>query len=154
MHREVRFNLRGCANQLNHDKNDHVIAQMEKSTIVRTRRYQQRCRSKFRDQLATTTPTDMQQSLCSAKSISTTMRYVLYLSTLYLVVATNVCVFGVAAATAVATASTATNTTTATITIATFIANDSQRHGAVYAALSGAHSNVATTIDPGEYFIS
>lgn len=152
VHREARFHMRGCANQLNNDNNDHVIMQMEKTTLIQLQRHQQRCHTKTSDQTAVP-----QTFWPPAKALSTTMIYVLYLSTLYLVVATNVCISGVAAA------ATTTTTTAATsaITVATLPAtnnfsgeNDIQRHGPIYAALSGAHSNVPTTIDPGEYFIS
>lgn len=169
VHREARFNIRGCANQSNNDTNDHVIMQMEKSTLIRSRQHQPRCYLKSRGQSATTTTTTtIQQSFCDfwpAKEVSTTMLYVLYLSALYLVIATNACISGANAAAiataAAAAAATTTTSTTTTAAIATFVAtnnlserNDSQRHGAVYAAaLSGTHSNVPTTIDPGEYFI-
>lgn len=157
VHREARFHLRGCANQLNNDNNDHVIMQMEKSTLIQLQRHQQRCHSKFRNQIA---PTIQQSFWPSAKAVSATMIYVLYLSALYLVVATNACISGAAAA-ATTTATSPIAFATSTITVATFVAtnnlsgeNDTQRHGPIYAALSGAHSNVPTTIDPGEYFIS
>lgn len=145
VHREARFNIRGCANQLNNDNNDHA---MEKSKLIQL----QRCHSKFRDQIATatTTTSTIQQAFWPAKApISPTMLYVLYLSALYLVVAANACISGAAAAATP-------NTTIATIVATNNLSggNDIQTHGAVYAALSGAHSNVPTTIDPGEYFIS
>lgn len=160
VHREARFNIRGCAKQLNTDNNDHVILQMEKSKLIQLQRHQQRCHSKFYDQIATTST--IQQSFWPAKAVSTTMLYVLYLSALYLVVATNVCISGAAAAAAAGTATAAavkpiiTTTTVATIVATNNLpgGNDIQRHGAVYAALSGTHSNVPTTIDPSEYFIS
>lgn len=151
VHREARFNLRGCANQLNNDTDNHVIMQMGKSTLIRSQRHHPRCHSIFCDQSTTTT---IQQSIWPAKAVSTTtttMLQVLYLSALYLVIATNVCISGAAAA------ATTTTTTANTVTVAEIVAtanlsekNDSQRHGAVYAALSGAYSNVPTTIGPGE----
>lgn len=163
VHREVRFNMRGCANQLNTDNNDRIRMQTEESTLVRSRR----CHSKYRDQFPTASST-FQKSLWPAKSLSATMLYVLYLSALYLVATTNVSISGATAA-SVVTATVATTITTTTITatsnnnknnntssttIAAVIANNNQQHGAIYAALSGAHSNVPNTIDPGEYFIS
>lgn len=154
VHREARFHIRGCANQSNNnnDNNDHVIMQMEKSTLIQMQRHQPRCHSKFCDPI--------QQLFRPAQAVSTTMLYVLYLSALYLVVATNVCISGVAAAATTATGSGAVTTATSRSTVATFIAsnklsgeNDIQRNGPVYAALSGAHSNVPTTIDPSEYIL-
>lgn len=155
VHREARFHIRGCANQLNNDNDsndNHVIMQMEKSKLFQLQRHQQRCHSKFRDQIPAMTT--IQQLFWPSKVVSTTMLYVLYLSALYLVVATNVCISGVAATT---TTSAATAAVPSTITVTTFVArnnlsgeNDIQRHGPVYAALSGAHSNVPTTIAPGE----
>lgn len=154
VHREARFHIRGCANQSNNNDNDHVIMQMEKSTLMQLQRHQPRCPSKFCDPI----PATIQQLFRPAQAVSTTMLHVLYLSALYLVVATNVCVSGAAAA--AATGSGAVATVTSNSTVATFIAsnklsgeNDIQRNGPVYAALSGAHSNVPTTIDPSEYIL-
>lgn len=149
VHREARFNLRGCANQLNNDTDNHVIMQMGKSTSVRSQRHQQRCHSIFCDQSTTTATTTIQQSIWPAKAVSTTMLHVLYLSALYLVIATHVCI---------SSAATVTTTTATTVTNAKFVSknnlsekNASQQHGAVYAALSGANSNLPTTNDPGEW---
>lgn len=157
VHREARFHIRGCANQSNNDNNDHLIMQMEKSTLIQLQRHRTRCHLKYCNQI----PTTIQQLFWPAQAVSTTtMLYVLYLSTLYLVVATNVCISGAAAAAATGSGAVAAAATTSNSTVATFIAsnklsgeNDIQRNGPVYAALSGAHSNVPTTIDPGEYIL-
>lgn len=158
VHREARFHIRGCANQSNNENNDHVIMQMGKSTPIQLQRHQSRCQSTFCDQIPTTTTTTIQQLFWPAQAVSTTMLHVLYLSALYLVVASNVCISGAAAAVVATATGSGTVTATSNSTVATFIAsnklpgeNDIQRNGPVYAALSGAHSNVPTTIDPGEY---
>lgn len=154
VHREARFNIRGCANQLNNNSNNndndvdtnngHVIRQMKISRQNRSRRHQPRCSPIFREQ-----STAMQQSVWPAKAVSARILHVLSLSALYLVVAANARISGASAA-AVATA--ATTTVAATFdTTNNLPTNNSQRFGAVYAALSGAHANVPTTIDPGEY---